>query len=214
MTLTVRHLCGAALVALAVLRMVAPVAAQAPSPIGRWRTIDDKTGDTKSIVEIRDTPSGLEGVVVKVFSPPAPSPNPLCDECSGERKGKPILGMQIMWGLRKNGAEYIGGRVFDPNNGKTYRGKIMVLVEDELDGLFSSGRRLLADPAADMPIRDAVRGSTDDRILLAIGPEGGWNEFERTALATHGFQTVGMGPRTLRTDTACIALLALVHDAM
>ena len=48
-------------------------------------------------------------------------------------------------------------------------------------------------------------------MLLAIGPEGGWNAFELGLLAAHGFQPAGMGPRTLRTDTACVALLALAH---
>jgi RsmE family RNA methyltransferase len=51
-------------------------------------------------------------------------------------------------------------------------------------------------------------------VLLAIGPEGGWNDFERGLLEGHGFTPVGLGSRTLRTDTACIALLALVHEAL
>jgi len=48
---------------------------------------------------------------------------------------------------------------------------------------------------------------------MAIGPEGGWNDFELSLLESHGFQKAGMGARTLRTDTACIALLALAHSA-
>ena len=51
-------------------------------------------------------------------------------------------------------------------------------------------------------------------MLLAIGPEGGWNAFELGLLAAHGFQPAGMGPRTLRTDTACIALLAIAHSVL
>jgi RsmE family RNA methyltransferase len=54
----------------------------------------------------------------------------------------------------------------------------------------------------------------DARVLVAIGPEGGWNDFERRLLEAHGFQAVGMGPRTLRVDTACVALLAIVHDVL
>ena len=88
-----------------------------------------------------------------------------------------------------------------------------VLIEDQLDGLFPDGRRLVADPAAQKPASALVRQSFDERVLLAIGPEGGWNAFETSLLGAHGFQPVGMGPRTLRTDTACIALLALVHAA-
>jgi 16S rRNA (uracil1498-N3)-methyltransferase len=51
-------------------------------------------------------------------------------------------------------------------------------------------------------------------VLLGVGPEGGWNAFELKLLAAHGFQPFEMGDRTLRTDTACIALLTLVHSAM
>jgi RsmE family RNA methyltransferase len=89
-----------------------------------------------------------------------------------------------------------------------------VLVEDALDGLFASGLRLVADPAAEKSAAGVVREGRGERVLLAIGPEGGWNGFELDLLAAHGFARAGMGVRTLRTDTACVALLALVHDAL
>ena len=86
-----------------------------------------------------------------------------------------------------------------------------VLVEDRLDTLFTSGLRIVADPSATTPLTAVVRSSAAGRMLLAIGPEGGWNAFELGLLQAHGFQPAGMGPRTLRTDTACVALLALAH---
>jgi 16S rRNA (uracil1498-N3)-methyltransferase len=89
-----------------------------------------------------------------------------------------------------------------------------VLIEDHLDDLFPNGLRLAADPAATTPAGAVVRESLDERVLLAVGPEGGWNDFERALLEAHRFRFAGMGPRTLRTDTACVALLAIVHDAM
>ena len=89
-----------------------------------------------------------------------------------------------------------------------------VLIEDRLDALFGSGRRVVADPSVATPLTDDVRSSTAERMLLAIGSEGGWNAFELELLQAHGFQPAGMGPRTLRSDTACIALLAIVHQAM
>ena len=92
--------------------------------------------------------------------------------------------------------------------------RFKVMVEDQLDGLFGRGLRLVADPVATMLAGAVVRESVDERVLLAVGPEGGWNDFEVHLLETHGFEKVGMGLRTFRTDTACIALLALVHDAM
>jgi RsmE family RNA methyltransferase len=92
--------------------------------------------------------------------------------------------------------------------------RFKVLVEDDLDGLFPDGLRLVADPAAKRSAGSTVRENAAGRVLLAVGPEGGWNDFETALLAAHGFQPVSMGPRTLRTDTACVALLALVHDAL
>ena len=89
-----------------------------------------------------------------------------------------------------------------------------VLVEDELDGLFDPGLRLVADPDATGQAAAVVRDRWERRVLVAIGPEGGWNGFELGLLQAHDFEPVGLGLRTLRTDTACVALLALVHDSL
>jgi RsmE family RNA methyltransferase len=88
-----------------------------------------------------------------------------------------------------------------------------VLVEDRLDALFPSGARLVADPGSDTPMTSALAGCHDP-VLIAIGPEGGWNDFERELLNSHRFIAVGLGPRTLRVDTACVALLSLVHASL
>jgi RsmE family RNA methyltransferase len=88
-----------------------------------------------------------------------------------------------------------------------------VLVEDHLDDLFGVGLRIAADPSAARSVGDVISASQQERTLLAVGPEGGWNRFELELLAAHGFQSAAIGPRTLRTDTACIALLALAHSA-
>ena len=86
-----------------------------------------------------------------------------------------------------------------------------VLVEDHLDALFGDGIRLVADPGATGSVGSALGERRDQRVLLAIGPEGGWNAFELALLQTHGFLPVGLGPRALRVDTACTALLGIVH---
>ena len=88
-----------------------------------------------------------------------------------------------------------------------------VLVEDHLDDLFPSGVKLVADPSGTSSIADALTGR-EGRLLLAIGPEGGWNDFELRLLETRGFTPVGLGPRTLRVDTACVALLSHVHSSL
>jgi RsmE family RNA methyltransferase len=92
--------------------------------------------------------------------------------------------------------------------------QLKVLIEDRLDTLFPTGLRLLADPAAKTSAGSLVRKTAEERVLLAIGPEGGWNDFETALLRAHGFLSAGMGPRTLRSDTACVSLLALLHEAL
>ncbi len=90
-----------------------------------------------------------------------------------------------------------------------------ILVEDDLDSLCPSGARLVAHPGQRRGLTSAVQQApADGRVLLAVGPEGGWNDFELNLLEAHRFEVVDAGPRPLRSDTACVALLALVHDAL
>lgn len=93
------------------------------------------------------------------------------------------------------------------------RRAIKPLVEDELDALFGDARRLLADPVYSRSVIDAAR-ARPSRVVLALGPEGGWTAYERDLLEQNGFVGVGLGARTLRSDTAAIALVALVHEAL
>lgn len=98
--------------------------------------------------------------------------------------------------------------------------RLKVLVEDELDGICPGGPRLVAHPGSARTFRLALGPCLADepggqiRTLLAVGPEGGWTDFELALLSAHGFGAVGMGTRTLRSDTACVALLALLHEAI
>lgn len=86
------------------------------------------------------------------------------------------------------------------------------LVEDQLEAIFGDARRLLADPVYERSAFDALRASPG-RVVLALGPEGGWTPYERDLLERNGFFGVGLGPRTLRLDTAAVALVALAHEA-
>jgi uncharacterized protein (DUF2147 family) len=98
--------------------------AQEPSPVGVWRTIDDKTGKERSIIRITETGGELQGVVEKIFDQPGDDPAHLCRECKGDRKDKPIIGMTILWGLKKEDRAWTGGEILDPKNGRTYKAKI------------------------------------------------------------------------------------------
>jgi len=95
------------------------------SPVGRWTTIDDETGKPKSVVQIEQAANGtLSGKVVDILQS-SQGPNPVCNNCAGNLKGKPIKGMTILWGLTPDGtAAWSGGSVLDPAKGKTYKAKI------------------------------------------------------------------------------------------
>lgn len=88
------------------------------------------------------------------------------------------------------------------------------LIEDDLDTLVADALRIVAHPDADVSVPAAVSASTMARVLVAVGPEGGWNAFELSLLESRGFQRVALGPRTLRVDTACVALLGVVSAAL
>lgn len=90
------------------------------SPIGVWKTIDDKTGKEKSYVRIYETKAGkLQGEVIKILTPG--KEDAVCDKCDGENKNKPIKGLTIIWGLEKDGDSWSGGQILDPNSGKKYK---------------------------------------------------------------------------------------------
>jgi len=97
------------------------------SPTGLWKTIDDKTGKERSSVRITETNGVFEGRVEKIYDQPGDDPQHLCKECEGERKDKPIIGMTILWGLKKDGEQYAGGEILDPKNGSIYRAKMKLL---------------------------------------------------------------------------------------
>ena len=88
-------------------------------------------------------------------------------------------------------------------------------VEDELDSFFPESLRLLANPNGRKKPVDFFQGlEKPDRVLLAVGPEGGWTPYELEKLQSHHFELVGMGRRILRTDTACVGLVSIVLQCL
>ncbi len=108
----------------ALLFCAALTAVASDTPVGVWRTIDDKTGNEKSLVRIVEANGELRGTIEKLFREPGEEPNPNCDKCEGDRKNKPVIGMMILTGMKRQGDEYAGGQILDPANGKTYKCKI------------------------------------------------------------------------------------------
>ncbi|HEY2164179.1 MAG TPA: DUF2147 domain-containing protein [Gemmatimonadaceae bacterium] len=98
------------------------------SPAGLWSTISDRDGKPTGIVEIREVNGELVGVVRGILVDAGPADS-VCDKCTDDRKGQPIVGMEILRHMRQNGDEWNGGEILDPENGQTYRAT-MKLAED------------------------------------------------------------------------------------
>lgn len=90
------------------------------SPEGYWKTIDDKTGEVKSIVKVWKEKGKLKGQILKIFPKEGEDPDPVCDKCKGHLKNKKTLGMVFMWGFYRDGEKWINGEIVDPENGKQY----------------------------------------------------------------------------------------------
>jgi uncharacterized protein (DUF2147 family) len=102
----------------------------AQSILGKWKTIDDATGEAKSIVEVFSKSGKIYAKVVEILDPT--KKNNLCNSCSGEDRNKPILGLTIIKGLTKDGAEYNSGEILDPKNGKLYKCTLSLESKDKL----------------------------------------------------------------------------------
>lgn len=86
---------------------------------GKWKTIDDETGQAKSIVEITKKSNGqYVGKIIQLFQKPD---NNNCVKCTDDRKNKPLIGLEILRGMKKSGNEFTGGTITDPKSGKTYK---------------------------------------------------------------------------------------------
>ncbi|MEO6897643.1 MAG: DUF2147 domain-containing protein [Caldimonas sp.] len=97
--------------------------AQSTTPVGLWKTIDDDTKKEKSLVRIVEAGGIYSGKVEKLLDPDAPK-DPVCKDCSDERKDKPITGLTIIRNVKQSAddkAVFDGGDILDPNNGKVYR---------------------------------------------------------------------------------------------
>jgi uncharacterized protein (DUF2147 family) len=109
-----------------------PIFSNAQTIFGKWKSIDDETGQPKSIVEIYERSGKVYGRITKLFRKPAEEQDPLCNECDAEdpRYKKKVIGMEILKDMVKDDDEYADGEILDPNNGKIYRCKIWLEGKD------------------------------------------------------------------------------------
>ncbi|MBP2832094.1 DUF2147 domain-containing protein [Aquimarina sp. U1-2] len=96
---------------------------------GKWKTIDDNTGEPRSIVEIYKADNKIYGKIKRILK--ESDRDKVCIECKGDNYNKPIEGMVIIRDLQKDGNEYEDGTILDPENGKVYRCKLWVDEENK-----------------------------------------------------------------------------------
>lgn len=96
--------------------------AQVSSMLGKWTTIDDKSNEPKSEVEIFKANDGLYyGRITHLY---LKSDDAVCEACEGADKGKKLVGMNIIRGMKEEDGALVGGRILDPESGKTYYAKM------------------------------------------------------------------------------------------
>ena len=103
--------------------------AQQTSPVGEWKTIDDESGEAKSIITITEENGTLSATIARILAEKADGSPHVCDKCEGDLKGAPMEGLRIVWDMQPDGEEWSGGRILDPESGKVYKAK-MKLNED------------------------------------------------------------------------------------
>ena len=101
-----------------------PALAADSGVLGRWKTFSDKTGKPESIVRIVEVDGEIRGSIESIFPEPNEDPDPKCDKCPDEFKGKPVRGLAFMWGFRIEGSRLTSGKIIDPEEGSVYNCRI------------------------------------------------------------------------------------------
>lgn len=91
------------------------------TPVGSWHSVDDNTGEAKAEIQIADTMGALSGRIVKTLRN-NPNAKKTCDDCSDDRKGQAIVGMEIIRGVKQEGTDNLwagGGKILDPRTARS-----------------------------------------------------------------------------------------------
>lgn len=115
---------------LAVIFFLITQAIQAQTILGKWKTIDDETGKAKSVVEIYEENGEILGKIISIYD--KSKENDVCSKCEGNKKNKPLKGLVILQGAKKNGSSWDGGTILDPSKGKVYKCTLSLESENKL----------------------------------------------------------------------------------
>lgn len=123
---------GKKLIALCAFSMITNLSYASEDPIlGKWKTVDDRTGYSRADVMVKKNSDGTyTGTIVETRTVPGRPKMEICDNCPGELKGKPFIGIPFIFGFKQDpnkANEYIDGKVLDPIGGKIYKSKAKIL---------------------------------------------------------------------------------------
>ncbi|CAA0209447.1 DUF2147 domain-containing protein [Tenacibaculum maritimum] len=99
--------------------LLVTTAINAQSIFGKWENRDEDTNKVDSVIEVYEKDGKAFAKIIEITN--EDRKNAVCEKCSGSNKNKPILGMNILTGLKKDGDEWSGGKILDPKNGKEYK---------------------------------------------------------------------------------------------
>ena len=104
--------------------------ANSQSIFGKWNSFDEETNEIESVIEVYEKDGKAYAKIIEITDPERKTAT--CDKCTGSKKDQPILGMEILSGLKKNEDEWSGGKILDPKNGKVYKCYIKLVEPNKL----------------------------------------------------------------------------------
>lgn len=113
----------------ALIGLLATATAAAQTPTGAWKTVDDATGKEKAVIRITEANGVFTGKIEKLLDPAKQDSK--CDECTDDRKGKPVVGLTIMRNVKKGEGHWEGGDILDAANGKVYRVRLSLSADNK-----------------------------------------------------------------------------------
>ena len=113
----------------ALIGLLATATATAQTPAGAWKTVDDATGKEKAVIRITEANGVFTGKIEKLLDPAKQDSK--CDECTDDRKGKPVVGLTIMRNVKKGEGHWEGGDILDAANGKVYRVRLSLSADNK-----------------------------------------------------------------------------------
>ncbi len=113
----------------ALIGLLATATATAQTPTGAWKTVDDATGKEKAVIRITEANGVFTGKIEKLLDPAKQDSK--CDECTDDRKGKPVVGLTIMRNVKKGEGHWEGGDILDAANGKVYRVRLSLSADNK-----------------------------------------------------------------------------------